>query len=69
MAEATAVVHAAEVTEALRTEGPVYLDGLNIGLDHDEAICPRCSLAYFVPAGSLGVCRDCLGEVLEGVAA
>lgn len=52
------VEHAAEVTERLREDEPP------LGLTLDEAVCPRCLMAYFVPAGSWGVCRDCLDEPL-----
>lgn len=48
--------HAAAVTEHLREDEPP------LGLAYDEAVCPRCLMAYFVPAGSYGVCRDCHGE-------
>lgn len=51
--------HAAEVTERLHEDADS-----EVGLPLDEAICPSCSLAYFVAAGRSGVCRDC-GDELE----
>lgn len=58
--------HAAEVTERLREEGPVFVDGVNIGLDLIEAVCPSCSLAFLVTdrVGSWGLCLDCLREAI-----
>lgn len=55
--------HTEQVTERLREareEGEEH----PLGLGEDEAICPKCSLAYLVAAGSWGVCSDCLGEAL-----
>ena len=55
--------HAAEVTERLREEDPP------LGLDLTEAICPACSLAFFVTdrVHSWGLCPDCLKGALEAV--
>lgn len=50
--------HAQAVTEALREEEPP------LGLALEEAVCPRCLMAFWVAAGSWGVCPDCLAEAL-----
>lgn len=58
--------HAAEVTARLQADSPLVVDGVNLGLDEGEAICPSCSLAFFVSdrAHSWGLCRDCLDTAL-----
>ena len=61
--------HAAEVTEVLREEGPLVIEGVNVGLDYAEAICPACSLAFWVTdrAHSWGMCPECLRGALERI--
>jgi hypothetical protein len=61
--------HAAEVTARLHAEGPLIVEGTNLGLDLTEAICPACSLAFFVTdrVHSWGLCPDCLREALVRV--
>lgn len=63
--------HTREVTERLRATGPLSVDGQEIGLAPDEAVCPRCNLAYFVGerAFDWGTCPDCLAEALVPVQA
>jgi len=56
------VEHSRDVTARLRDEEVLGLD---------EAICPACSLAFFVGSGSdsWGVCPDCLGAALQKIPA
>lgn len=53
--------HAAEVTARLRE------DEQPLGLAPTEAICPRCTLAFFVREGafSWGICPDCLADAVS----
>lgn len=58
--------HAVEVTARLHEEEPITVDGVTVGLDLAEAICPACSLAFWVAdrAHSWGLCPDCLSAAL-----
>lgn len=58
--------HARDVTARLHEDGPLVVEGVNVGLDLAEAICPACSLAFWVSdaAHSWGTCPDCLKEAI-----
>lgn len=55
--------HAQEVTLLLQEDDPP------LGLDYTEAICPACSLAFFVTDRdhSWGMCRECFEVALAKV--
>lgn len=61
--------HADDVTDRLRSDAPLLVDGLNIALDYGEAICPACDLAFWVAssAHSWGMCPDCFSSRLVSV--